>query len=192
MNSTQAWKHIGFALCTLMLLLAVSASAFASCGDSLVAMAAATAVHLPYQTTLPSPSSLSGVPSADNSGALSSMVGLWHTNFEVNGQTIQEAFQIWNTGGTEVHNPNVDPRTGNVCLGAWTSVGPRTYALIHRVWWYDSTGDFQGTIHLHETVTLGNRGNSHTGVFTLDFYDPDNNFLYEVAGNVVAERVTGN
>jgi hypothetical protein len=111
---------------------------------------------------------------------------------KVNGQTIQEAFQIWNTGGTEVHNPNVDPRTGNVCLGAWTAVGPQTYTLIHRVWWYDSTGDFQGTIHLHETVTLGNRGNSHTGAFTLDFYDPNNNFLYEVAGNVVAERVTGN
>ncbi len=191
MNSTQTWKHIGFALCTLMLLLAVSAGAFASCGDSLVAMAAATAVHRPFQTTLPSPSPLSGIASPDNTGVISSIVGLWHTNFEVNGQTVQEAFQIWNTGGTEVHNPNVDPRTGNICVGAWTAIGPQTYTLIHRVWWYDATGDFQGTIHLHETVTLGDRGSRHTGAFTLDFYDPNNNFLYEVAGNVVADRVTG-
>ena len=53
------------------------------------------------------------------------------------------------------------------------------------------TGDFQGTIHLHETVTFGDRGSRHAGAFTLDFYDPNNNFLYEVAGNVVADRVTG-
>jgi hypothetical protein len=192
MNSTKAWKHIGFALCTLMLLLAVSPGAFASCGDSLVAMAAATAVHRPFQTTLPSPSSPSGVPSPDNNGVIPSIVGMWHTNFEVNGQTIQEAFQIWNMGGTEVHNPNVDPRTGNVCVGVWTAVGPQTYKLVHRVWWYDSTGDFMGTIHLHETVTLGDRGSTHSGSFTLDFYDPNNNFLMEVAGNVLAERVTGN
>ena len=189
MNSTNAWKQIGFALCTLTLLLAVSAGASASCGDSLAAMAAATALHNPFQTTLPSPN---GVMSPDTGGAIPSIVGLWHTNFEVNGQTVQEAYQVWNLGGTEVHNPNVDPRTGNVCLGSWTAVGPQTFTLTHRVWWYDATGDFQGTIHLHETVTLSDGGAAHNGSFALDFYDPNNNFLYEVAGNVVAERVTGN
>lgn len=191
MKSTQIWKNIGFSLSAITMLVALSSSAFASCGDSLAAMAAATAVHRPFQTTLPSLSSLNPVPSGDNNAALPSIVGLWHTQFEVNGQTIQEAFQIWNSGGTEVHNPNVDPRTGNVCLGAWTALAAQTYTLVHRVWWYDSAGDFQGTIHLRETVILGDRGNTQSGAFALDFYDPNNNFLYEVAGNVVAERVTG-
>jgi hypothetical protein len=70
------------------------------------------------------------------------------------------------------------------------SAAPQTYKLAHQVWWYDSNGDFMGTIHLTEIVSLTNRGNSHGGSFALDFYDPNNKFLFEVAGNVVAERIT--
>lgn len=190
MNSTPTWKRVSFALCTLTLLLALSAGAFASCGDSLVAMAAATAVHTPYRLTLPQ-SAMNADPSLADGASVPSIVGMWHISFVAGGQTIQEAFQIWNLGGTEVHNPNVDPRTGNVCVGVWTNVGPQTYSLVHRVWWYDATGDFMGTIHLHEVVTMGAGGGTHTGSFTLDFYDPNNNFVNEVAGNVVADRVTG-
>jgi hypothetical protein len=121
----------------------------------------------------------------------SSIVGLWHVQFEVHGQTIQEAYQVWNAGGTEVHNPNVDPRTGNVCLGVWTQTAPSgTYKLVHRVWNYDSSGNFLGTIHLSEKLTVGPAGNSHSGTFQLDFYDPSGNFLMEVAGNVVGERIS--
>src|SRR5436309_5017748 len=41
-----------------------------------------------------------------------SIVGLWRIKFIIDTPggpaTFQEAFQIWNTGGTEVHNPKVD------------------------------------------------------------------------------------
>ena len=114
-----------------------------------------------------------------------------HIEFNVGAQTIQEAYQLWNFGGTEVHNPNVDPRTGNVCLGVWkrtNSVG--TFKLAHRVWNYDASGTFLGSINLSETITLGQGGNTHTGTFTLDFYDPSGNFLFEVAGNVTGERIS--
>ena len=47
-----------------------------------------------------------------------------------------------------------------------------------------------GTIHLSETITLGNHGNTHSGSFTLDFYDPSGNFLFEVAGNVTEECIS--
>jgi hypothetical protein len=170
----------------IALLLGLNASAFASCGDSMAAMAAAAAaIH--NQASPIQPSS----PLTQDSGVNPSIIGFWHIRFVVGDQTIQEAYQIWNTGGTEVHNPNVDPRTGNVCLGVWTAVSPRGYKLTHRVWWYDAGGNFQGTIHLSETVALGDMGNSHGGSFKLDFYDPNNNFLFEVTGNVVAERVSG-
>jgi hypothetical protein len=46
-----------------------------------------------------------------------------------------------------------------------------------------------GTINLSETLTLGPKGNGHTGSFTLDFYDPSGNFIMEVAGNVTGERI---
>jgi len=47
-----------------------------------------------------------------------------------------------------------------------------------------------GTIHLSETLTLSNGGNTHSGSFSLDFFDPSGNFLFEVAGNVTGERIS--
>jgi len=187
MQSTQTLNFGKFAAC-MVLVVGLSASALASCGDSLSAMAAAAALHglSSSQSSLTQPATASSSDGAVNP----SIVGLWHTYFTAGGQTIQEAFQVWNFGGTEIHNPNVDPRSGNVCLGVWTNVAPRTYKLAHRVWWYDANGDFMGTINLSEVVSLGNNGNTHSGSFALDFYDPSGNFLFEVAGNVSAQRIS--
>lgn len=134
----------------------------------------------------------------------SSIVGLWHVKFNImvpgvpDPITIQEAFQIWNTGGTEVHNPNVDPRTGPVCLGAW-SEDRGSFKLTHRVWSYSPDGLYLGTINLSESVSVINRGRNQTGTFALDFFDPNGNPLdvpgvhpFHVEGVVVAERVPAN
>ena len=191
MKSIQTLNFVKLAAC-MALVVGLSASGLASCGDSLSAMAAeAAAVRSqtrPVQADSAS-STDSAVNPADNAVA-PSIVGLWHIRFTVGDQTIQEAYQLWSVGGTEVHNPNVDPRTGNVCLGVWKDTAPRAFKLAHRVWWYDASGTFLGTIHLSETLTLGNRGNTHSGSFTLDFYDPAGNFLFEVPGNVTGERIS--
>ncbi len=185
MKSTRPLNFVKIAGC-IVLVVGLGVSSFASCGDSLSAMAAGAAagVNLSRPMQQHSQSSSASVVNP-------SIVGLWHIEFNVGDQTIQEAYQLWNFGGTEVHNPNVDPRTGNVCLGVWkrtSSAG--TYKLAHRVWNYDASGNFLGTINLSETVNLGQGGNTHTGSFTLDFYDPSGNFLFELAGNVTAERIS--
>ena len=118
------------------------------------------------------------------------MIGLWHIQFTVGDQTIQAAYQLWNAGGTEVHNPNVDPRGGSVCLGVWKHAPHGAFKLTHRVWNYDTNGNFLGTINLSETVTVGQGGNTHSGSFTLDFYDPSGNFITEVAGIVTGDRIS--
>jgi hypothetical protein len=188
MKSTQTLNLVKLAACAI-LLVGLSASALASCGDSMAAMASAAAsVH--SQSGQAQQSLQPGSAAASDNAANPSIVGLWHIFFTAGGQTIQEAYQLWNVGGTEVHNPNVDPRTGNVCLGVWKGEAPRAYKLAHRVWWYDAGGNFLGTIHLSETLTLGDNGNTHSGTFTLDFYDPSGNFLFEVAGNVSGERIS--
>jgi hypothetical protein len=87
-----------------------------------------------------------------------------------------------------VHNPNVDPRAGNVCLGVWTK-SSGAFKLTHRVWNYDISGNFAGTIHLHETITLSEGGNKQRGSFKLDFYDPSGNFVTQVAGKVIGQRI---
>lgn len=166
----------------VVLAIGLGASAAASCGDSLAGMASAKAI-------VSSPLSKQMASESADGGYNSSMVGLWYVQFVVGGQTIQEAFQNWNRGGTEVHNPNVDPRSGNVCLGTWVALPGGSCKLAHRVWNYDTNGNFMGTIHLSETVHLSNNGHTHTGSFKLDFYDPNGNFVMEVPGTVIAQRI---
>jgi hypothetical protein len=169
----------------MVLVIGLSASAFASCGDVLSAMAAGRAgVAIPTQAPQPN------VQDSDAKGTRPSIVGLWHVLFTADGQTIQEAYQVWNQGGTEVHNPNIDPRTGSVCLGAWKNASHGTYKLAHRVWSYDSNGNFLGTINLSETLTVSADGRSDSGTFALKFYDPTGKFLQEVDGNVAADRIS--
>ena len=161
----------------------LTAGASASCGDSLAAMAAGKAiVSSAVGKQLPTTSSTDKIFN-------SSIVGLWDIQFVVDGQTIQEAFQNWNLGGTEVHNPNGDPRTGNICLGTWVPIAGGGFKLAHRVWNYDTNGNYLGTIHLSETVYLSDHGNMQTGSFKLDFYDPSGNFETEVAGSVTGQRI---
>jgi hypothetical protein len=185
MKAIQTLNLVKLAAC-IAVVVGLSASASGSCGDSLSVMeAAATAFGSASRTPQPNPQSSEG-----NTSSVS-IVGLWHVYFTVGGNVIQEAFQVWNAGGTEVHNPNVDPRGGDVCLGAWKlTPTPGTYKLAHRVWNYDTNGNFMGTINLSEKLILGPNGNGHTGSFTLDFYDPTGKFLTEVAGSVKGERIT--
>lgn len=184
MKSIQTLNFFKFAAC-IVLLVGLTASAFASCGDSLSAMAAAATSTFSQSRPI-QPDFQSQADKASNM----SIVGLWHVQFTVGGQTIQEAYQIWNGSGTEVHNPNVDPRTGSVCLGVWKHTAHGAYKLAHRVWSYDTNGNFLGTINLSETLTLGGAGKTHSGSFALDFYDPTGKFLMEVAGNVAGERIS--
>lgn len=168
------------------LALGLNAGAFASCGDSFAAMAAGKAMvssAVGRQLATSSPDSL-----ADETSN-SSIVGLWYIQFSIGGQPIQEAFQNWNLGGTEVHNPNVDPRTNNICLGTWIKTATGAVKLAHRVWSYDANGNFQGTLHLSETVRLTQKGNAQTGTFKLDIYDPSGNFVTEVTGDVTGQRI---
>jgi len=119
-----------------------------------------------------------------------SIVGMWHIRFVIGDTTIQEAYQIWNQGGTEVHNPNVDPRTNNVCLGTWIQAPTQIFKLNHRVWFYDTNGNFQGVGFLTESITLGNGGRTQSGTFDLEIHDPNGNVVANVPGNVVGERIT--
>ena len=167
-----------------------SVTATAQCGSSFSSLAAAAASVRSKSGQPQSPVQNASATASDNS-VNTSIVGLWHIRFLVGGVQIQEAFQIWNTGGTEVHNPNVDPRQGNVCLGTWDEAAPQTFKLNHRVWLYTPDGSFLGVGHLHETLTLADRGNTQSGSFTLDLYDLSGNKLDELAaGTVTGERIS--
>ncbi len=184
------WQTLIKAALCLFLAAGLTGSALASCGISDLSSAAAAAVSAAGQSS-PSPQ-VTQTPSGPSSPPAvdPSIVGLWHTFFLAGNTVVQEAFQLWNAGGTEVHNPKVDPRQGNVCLGVWKEVAARTFKLTHRVWSWDTNGDFQGTLHLSESLTLSNDGNSFSGTFTLDVYDPSGNFVVEISGTATGERIS--
>ena len=183
-------SKIGFA-CTLSVVVGVFGSAaMAQCGGSFSAMAAAAAATQKRPVASETASKIAANDSDRVVPVAGTIVGLWHVRFMVGAQTIQEAYQTWSTGGTEAHNPNVDPRGGSICLGAWIEAEPFTFKLTHRVWNYDTAGNFMGTIKLTETLILNNGGNGHIGTFRLAFYDPAGNFLFDVPGNVVGERIS--
>jgi hypothetical protein len=106
MKSTRTLKFVKFAAC-MVLVAGLGASALASCGDSLSAMTPGPAAIVSQSRPIQRDSQ-----SSEDHAVNSSIVGLWHIRFKVNDQTIQEAYQLWNAGGTEVHNPNVDPGGG--------------------------------------------------------------------------------
>jgi hypothetical protein len=190
-SNVHLFAKTGGIVCALFVLVAgFSTAAIAQCGVSFTSMAEA-AIAIQARSQAPVVRALAGVNDSrnDNDGR-HSIVGLWHIRFMVGPNTIQEAYQIWNQGGTEAHNPNVDPRGGSICLGAWDTGPRRSYRLTHRVWNYDTNGIFLGTIHLSETLTLGNGGNTHSGTFTLDFYDPNGVFQFSVPGDVIGERIS--
>jgi len=183
-------KKAGIVCGLFVIIGAFSTVAMAQCGASFTALAEAAAA-IRSQTQMPVAKAVTGVNDrlTDNDGR-NSIVGLWHIRFMIGTNTIQEAFQIWNEGGTEAHNPNVDPRGGSICFGAWEAGPHRSYRLTHRVWNYDTNGTFLGTIHLSENLTVGRTGDSHSGTFTLDFYDPNGVFQFSVPGDVVGERIS--
>lgn len=181
---------VRIAICVTTIVMGAAGTARASCDftDIPAAVAAAASGRVPL------PAYRAQAPAAPEGAAVDpSIVGLWHTTFlvDVGGTNVpvQEAFQLWNVGGTEIHNPNVDPRQGNVCLGVWQQAASRTFKLTHRVWAWDTNGGFQGTLHLSETLTLGNGGSTFSGTFTLGIYDPSGAFVTEISGTATGNRI---
>jgi len=150
---------------------------------------------LMFAATHSKAASLSGLAKSADSKAASdddngqSIVGFWHVHYIFSVPAMdQEAYQIFNVGGTEVHNPNTP--TDGVCLGAWAQTG-RTVKLTHRVWLYDPAGVFLGVGHLEANITLNNKGTKQTGTFTMQIFDLGGNSLTPAfPGTLSGERIS--
>jgi hypothetical protein len=117
------------------------------------------------------------------------IVGLWNVTFSSGGQTVDVAFDAWQSDGTEILNDYTNPIEGNVCLGVWEQSGPLTYKLKHPSWTFDTNGTLLGTVVIHEVVTLGLDGNSYTGFYKYDIYDTAGVFQEELSGTIKATRI---
>jgi hypothetical protein len=183
--------------CTLF-----SAGAYAACNRPANWGAAAGVAKLPaapasltQQPATPASSPKSGsAAAADRGEGEGSIVGLWHVLFLTGSLVVDEGFDMWNAGGTEILNDTMPPplppySTGVFCLGVYKQTAPGAFRQRHPYWVVDATGFVVGTGVIVEEVTLGSDGNSYSGTFENISYDLNGNVTGDVTGTLKAERI---
>ena len=179
-----------FAFLAVITLLLITASAKAACGD-MAGLGSRSPIKLPM---LNLPQDNTFPPAA---GGNDSIVGLWHVIYTANGSLFNESLDMWHSDGTEFENVHLSPAGGNICLGVWKPVGPRTVRLHHIGWLFnplDPTGNATNTFTMDETNTVAPNGATYTGTFTFKVYDLNGNYVpnSEVDGTIAATRFTVN
>ena len=151
------------------------------------------------------------LPSSNPGSDLPSIVGLWQFTFSSVGNNVapffipddaplDAGFAQWHSDGTEIMNSSRDPVTSSFCLGVWTATGPRTVRLNHYALSWDNTGKLctpepgetncmVGPANIREELALDRRGDSYTGMVTIEQYDNNHNRMFKLTGKVAARRI---
>jgi hypothetical protein len=177
-RSKFAWQAV-FAIAVALALLATATHANAACSDPLHSPGG-QAMKLPF---------LAHAGQAQVGGA-ASIVGLWHVTYTADGALFYEAYDQWHADGNEFENADLGPIEGNICMGVWKKVAPRTVHLNHVGWNFDNTGNPNGSFTLTETNTVSANGLSYRGAFDYKLFDAAGNLLQEVTGTLSATRIT--
>ena len=134
-------------------------------------------------------------------GPSASIVGMWKIQLISKGNTghnpsipdgalIDFGYTQWHSDGTEIQNSAGVPG-GGFCLGVWGETGFLTFELNHfPIAFNPTTGDVANYVNIREQNTLSPSGDSYTGTFTEDIYDPKGNLVDHVGGTVVGTRMT--
>jgi hypothetical protein len=126
------------------------------------------------------------------------IIGLWAVTLTSNGATVDAGYSEWHADGTEIMNSGGHAAsTGNFCLGVWAQMGGNSYHLNHYALAYDPTqyqaanAGLVARINLTEDVVLAPNGNTFTGHFTEQAYDPVTNAKLgnPVVGNIIGQRI---
>jgi len=136
-------------------------------------------------------------------GSGASIVGMWsiqllsqgngsHTPAIPDGALLDWGFNQWHSDGTELLNSGGHAaNTGNFCMGVWGQTGFLTYEVNHYALGYDATSGALLSINvIREQVTLSPSGDSYSGTFVLDVYDPSGAHADHITGTVTATRIT--
>jgi hypothetical protein len=167
-------------------------NASAACFSDTASLGRATAAR-PMQVGSGSQGAAGG--SEANNRAFNSIVGMWTVTFLIGAgpDVFDVGFQQWHSDHTEIMVDNaVPPSLGNVCVGVWKLVGPRTYRLRHMTFNWNADGSPAGTFVLTMTVRLNRRGSIYEGSYAADSFDLSGVVIpaLHVEGLVRATRIT--
>lgn len=184
--------HLLGAACTLGALFAVSASANCNVAGTPSARAALRAQQSGFSRSSLEPM-FSNPPARPADSPLvgeGSIAGYWYVRFVVDGQLVDDGFDIWHSDGTEALNDTSAPSTGNVCLGIWARTAPFTYVLKHPSWIFDDAGVNVAAIAIiSERITLATDGRTFSGTSTITVYDLTGNVVQQLSSDVTGERI---
>ena len=130
----------------------------------------------------------------DNQGS-HSIVGMWSFKMVPTAGPGDFGFQQWHSDGTELMNSGGRaPSTENFCMGVWRQTGASRYHLNHLALSYDpGTGVLNARVNIKEDVVLDPSGNSYSGSFSIDVYDPTGTTaVAHQNGQVTAQRIRAN
>ncbi len=129
--------------------------------------------------------------SGANPAAEASIVGFWYTRILIEGQLVDDGFDMWLSDGTEILNDTSAPSSGAVCMGVWTKTAPLTYQLKHPAWIFDDAGvNLIGVVIFSEKVFLDPNGNKFSGTVSINAYDLSGNVLEAAQFDLTGERMT--
>jgi len=188
-NMTGPFRGVPAALALIGFVFA-SSTAKAGCGDPAQSGSAAASV-IPFLAR----SDPAGQVNNNNSSGSKdrdhrkSIIGLWHVSFVMsNGTPFYQSFDLWHSDGTEIESANVSPLIGNVSVGVWEEIKPRTVRL-HHVGWNFADGMLTGSFSLDQTNRVAGDGTTYRGTFLYQTYDLNGNLLQEVKGTQTATRI---
>ena len=118
-----------------------------------------------------------------------SIVGLWNVTFSADGQPFDYGFDVFYADGNELLNDVTPTIEGNICVGVWQQIAPRTYTLKHVTWNFDTSGNLSGSGVFYQTLHLSMDGNTYTGTVESIFYDLSGNLTGQFAGTIEATRI---
>ena len=131
------------------------------------------------------------------------IVGLWQvtwTDADTH-EVVSKVWDVWHADRTETQNDTGPILVGNVCQGAWTKLGERTYGLTHPAFNFLTAEDQEGqpdpnsSALILERVTVSKDGNSlqGTGIYKtiqgMDPLDPNATVLSSENLIITAKRV---
>ena len=176
-------------------------TAFAGCGDLSGLQGPFTLVDPQVEAKASAPRLEGATPDQRGGGASASIVGFWSVQLISKGNTghnpsipdgalIDFGYTQWHSDGTEIQNSAGVPG-GGFCLGVWGETGFLTFELNHFPIAFDPTsGKVANYINIREQNTLSPSGDSYTGTFTENVYDPKGNQVDHLTGTVVGTRMT--
>ena len=99
----------------------------------------------------------------------SPIIGTWECS---GGPPPFKVTKNFNAGGTMMEIDNISPFESPT-VGSWKQTSPLTFFLVARQFTYDPSGNFLGTFHYTQPLTMDSSRNSIEGTFQATFVDPN-------------------